>query len=89
MLRLHADLKVVASDYPIEELPGEFGRLRLPVSDRYDTEGEVDGEFAGVADALVAAPVLASQKTCENCGADGHPWLRSDQHQHLDPCPAR
>ncbi|MFC9626437.1 hypothetical protein ACFTXM_42975 [Streptomyces sp. NPDC056930] len=76
---LHADLTALAADYQLEGLGAEFGRLRLQVVDQYDLEGEFDGEFADAAAALVDAAVLASQKTCEDCGAQGRPRFRGDQ----------
>jgi hypothetical protein len=36
-----------------------------------DDQGEFGGEFADAAAALVDAAVLASQKTCEDCGDQG------------------
>jgi hypothetical protein len=81
LARLHADLSALASDYQIEDLGAEFGRLRLDLADRFDDLGEFEGEFTDTAAALVDAAVLASQQTCEDCGAEGRPRFRGDQHR--------
>ncbi|QFR91969.1 hypothetical protein GBW32_01540 [Streptomyces tsukubensis] len=78
---MHTDLSELAAGYQIESFGAEFGRLRLQVADRYDADGEFDGEFADAAAALVDAAILASQRTCEDCGAEGRPRFRGDRHR--------
>ena len=52
----------------------------MDVADRFDAEGEFDGVFADASGALIDAAVLASQTTCEECGAEGRSRLRGDGH---------
>lgn len=77
--RLHGELAALAVDYQVEEIGSEFGRLRLHVAERFDADGEFDGEFADVSGALIDAAVLESQNTCEACGAEGRARLRGDE----------
>jgi hypothetical protein len=77
--RLHDELATLASDYQVEEIGAAFGRLRLHVAERFDADGEFDGEFADVSGALIDAAVLESQTTCEACGAEGRARLRGDE----------
>jgi hypothetical protein len=77
--RLHDELATLASDYQVEEIGAAFGRLRLHVAERFDADGEFDGEFADVSGSLIDAAVLESQTTCEACGAEGRARLRGDE----------
>ncbi len=80
LAQLHNDLVGLAPDYQLDRIGTEFGRLRLDVADRFDAAGEFDGAFADASGAVIDAAVLASQETCEECGADGRSRLRGDEH---------
>ncbi|MEV8544365.1 hypothetical protein [Streptomyces sp. NPDC051572] len=78
LARLHLQLSVLAADYQVEKIASRFGRLELELADRFDNEGEFDGQFADVSSALSEAAVLTSQQICEMCGADGRPRMRGE-----------
>jgi hypothetical protein len=77
--QLHQDLAVLAPDYQIDSLGSRFGGLRIYLADRFDEDGEFDGDFADRAGALVDAAEAASEKTCEHCGHSGRPRFHGDQ----------
>lgn len=80
LVHLHTELVALNPGYQLESIGADFGRLTLEVADRFDAQGEFDGAFADASGALVDAAVLASQSTCEECGAKGLPRLRGDEH---------
>ncbi|MFE4336730.1 hypothetical protein ACFRQM_47595 [Streptomyces sp. NPDC056831] len=92
--RLHQDLLGLAPDYQLDSLARRFGGLRIHLADRFDEDGEFDGDFADRSGALVDAVEIASEKTCEQCGQPGRPRFHGDQHHTwitalCDTCHAR
>ncbi|WP_128977527.1 TraR/DksA family transcriptional regulator [Streptomyces roseicoloratus] len=88
---LHDQLAALAPDYRLEELTVKLGGLRLYVADRFDADGEFDGDWADAAGALTDAAELAAEKTCESCGGPGRPRFHGDRHGTwirtlCDPC---
>ncbi|MFD7444055.1 hypothetical protein [Streptomyces sp. NPDC059909] len=79
--RLHRDLVALAPDYQIESFGTKFGGLRIAVADRFDDQGEFDGEFTDAATALIDTAELASEQMCETCGHPGRPRFRGDQYR--------
>jgi hypothetical protein len=77
--RLHHQLAALAADYRIEGFRSNLGGVRLHISDRFDAEGEFDGAYADAATAFIDAAEVASEKTCEICGAPGRPRFRGDR----------
>ncbi|MFI7337051.1 hypothetical protein ACIBUY_03825 [Streptomyces sp. NPDC050085] len=77
--RLHQDLSDLAPDYQLDSLTSRFGGLRISLADRFDTDGEFDGNFADRAGALIDAAEIESEKTCETCGRLGRPRFHGDQ----------
>ncbi|MFI6688014.1 hypothetical protein [Streptomyces sp. NPDC050485] len=77
--RLHQDLFDLAPDYQLDSLASRFGGLRIHLADRFDEDGEFDGDFADRAGALVDAAEAASETTCEMCGQPGRPRFHGDQ----------
>ncbi len=79
LTQLHQDLAALAPDYQIDTLHSRLGGLRILLADRFDEEGEFDGDFADRAGALIDAAEIASEKTCELCGRPGRPRFHGDQ----------
>ncbi|MEN8649445.1 hypothetical protein ABCR94_02020 [Streptomyces sp. 21So2-11] len=79
--QLHRDLLALAADYQLDAFGTKFGGLRIHVGDRFDDDGEFDGDFTDAAAALVDEAEIASEHTCELCGQPGRPRFRGDQHQ--------
>lgn len=79
--RLHHNLVVLAADYQLDDFGTQFGGLRILLSDRFDEAGEYDGAFMDAAAALIDAAEIASEHTCELCGANGRPRFRGDRHR--------
>lgn len=77
--QLHQNLAALAPDYQIDSLSSRLGGLRIHLADRFDEEGEFDGDFADRAGALTDAAEVASEKTCEQCGQSGQPHFHGDQ----------
>ncbi|WP_157876592.1 hypothetical protein [Streptomyces graminilatus] len=75
--RLHRGLSALDPAYRIEEFTTRLGGLRITVADRFE-DGEFDGEFADRTTALTDAAMVASEHTCEDCGAPGRIRFRGD-----------
>jgi hypothetical protein len=78
--QLHRDLLALATDYQLDDFSTYLGGLRILLADRFDEAGESDGGSYGRRDALVDAAEIASEHTCQMCGAPGQPRFRGDQH---------
>ncbi|MCQ4081964.1 hypothetical protein NGB36_15440 [Streptomyces sp. RB6PN25] len=79
LMRLHKQLKALASDYRVEDVKEKFGGLRVRVADRFDADGEFDGDWADASSPLIRAAEAMSQTICEFCGAQGQPRSRGDR----------
>ncbi len=77
---LHDQLVALAPDYRLEEFTLKLGGLRLYVADRFDADGEFDGDWADAAGALTEAAELEAERTCECCGNPGRPRFHGDRH---------
>lgn len=75
--QLHHELSALDPGYRIEEFTTKLGSLRITVADRF-VDGDFDGEFADRTTALTDAVVIASEHTCEDCGAPGRIRFRGD-----------
>lgn len=75
--QFHRDLTALDPDYRIGQFAAKLGGLRITVADRF-VDGEFDGEFADRTTALTDALVIASEHTCEDCGAPGHIRFHGD-----------
>ncbi|GGZ95585.1 hypothetical protein ACFOOM_13485 [Streptomyces echinoruber] len=79
LMRLHKQLTALASDYRVESIKEKFGGLRVSVADRFDADGEFDGDWADAASPLIQAAETMSRTICEYCGAPGQPRTRADR----------
>lgn len=79
--RLHRDLLALDADYQLDSFSTSLGGLRILVADRFDQDGEYDGDFADRTCALADAAQVASEHICEQCGAGGRPRFRGDQQR--------
>lgn len=75
VIDLDRDLAAIDPDYQLVQVKEKFGGLR------YYTEFEPDRPRPGF-DALIRAAERRSERTCEECGADGAPshrgsWART------------
>ncbi|WP_405775533.1 hypothetical protein [Streptomyces sp. NBC_01538] len=75
--QLHHDLTDLDPNYRIEEFTTKLGGLRITLADRF-VDGEFDGEFADRTAALTDVATIASEHTCEDCGAPGRIRFRGD-----------
>ncbi|WP_157876829.1 hypothetical protein [Streptomyces graminilatus] len=75
--QLHRALSALDPAYRIEEFAAKLGGLHVTVADRF-VDGEFDGEFADRTTALTDAATIASEHTCEDCGAPGRIRFRGD-----------
>ncbi|MGV9883886.1 hypothetical protein [Streptomyces sp. NPDC003006] len=80
LTRLHEQLVALAEDYRLEELTPRLGGLRIYVADRFDEDGEFDGDWADTAGRLTEAAELEAEKLCESCGAPGRIRFHGDQY---------
>jgi hypothetical protein len=78
--RLHHDLLTLDADYRVESFATKFGGLRITIADRFQQDGEFDGEYADQATHLTDTAETASEHTCETCGAAGRIRLRGNSH---------
>ncbi|MDT0269479.1 hypothetical protein RM844_24670 [Streptomyces sp. DSM 44915] len=76
LARLHQQLFALAPDYRIEKCERGLGGLRICVADRFDDQGDFDGQWADLATQLTDSTETASERTCELCGGAGRPRFR-------------